>query len=29
MLMWGIVIGTTIGIFVGTLLMNPSRKRRA
>ena len=29
MLMWGLVIGTTVGIFVGTLMLNPSRKRRA
>lgn len=29
MLMWGLVFGTTIGIFVGTLLLNPSRKRKA
>lgn len=29
MLMWGLVFGTTIGIFVGTLLLNPTRKRKA
>ena len=29
MLMWGLVLGTTIGIFVGTLMLNPTRKRKA
>lgn len=29
MLMWGLVIGTTVGIFVGTLMLNPTRKRKA
>lgn len=29
MLMWGLVLGTTLGIFVGTLMLNPSRKRKA
>jgi hypothetical protein len=28
MLMWGLVLGTTVGIFVGTLLLNPNRKRK-
>ena len=27
MMLWGIVLGTTIGIFVGTLLINPPRKK--
>ncbi len=27
MLAWGIVFGTTVGIFIGTLLLNPSRKK--
>lgn len=27
MLLWGLVLGTTVGIFVGTLMLNPSRKR--
>lgn len=27
MLLWGIVLGATVGIFVGTLMLNPSRKR--
>jgi hypothetical protein len=27
MLAWGIVFGTTIGIFIGTLMLNPSKKR--
>ena len=27
MLLWGIVLGTTVGIFVGTLMLNPSRKK--
>lgn len=26
---WSVVIGTTIGIFAGTLLLNPKRKRGA
>ncbi len=25
---WIFVFGTTVGIFVGTLMLNPSRKRR-
>lgn len=29
MMLWGIVLGTTIGIFVGTLMLNPSRKKKA
>ncbi len=29
MMLWGIVLGTTIGIFVGTLLLNPGRKKKA
>ena len=29
MLIWGLILGTTVGIFVGTLMLNPSRKRRA
>jgi hypothetical protein len=29
MLIWGLILGTTVGIFVGTLLLNPSRKRRS
>lgn len=28
MLAWGVVIGTAVGIFVGTLLIKPSSKRR-
>ncbi len=27
MMVWGLILGTTIGIFVGTLMLNPSRKR--
>lgn len=27
MLLWGVVLGTTVGIFIGTLMLNPSRKR--
>lgn len=27
MLLWGIVMGTTVGIFIGTLMLNPSRKK--
>lgn len=27
MLAWGLVLGATVGIFVGTLLLKPSRKR--
>jgi hypothetical protein len=27
MLAWVVVTGVTVGIFVGTLLLNPSRKR--
>jgi len=26
---WLFVFGTTVGIFVGTLMLNPSRKRRS
>lgn len=26
-LLWGIVIGTTVGIFVGTLMLKPKRRR--
>jgi len=26
---WVFVFGTTVGIFVGTLMLNPSRKRRS
>ncbi len=26
---WLFVFGTTVGIFVGTLMLNPSRKKRA
>ncbi len=26
---WLFVFGTTVGIFVGTLALNPSRKRRS
>lgn len=29
MMLWGIVFGATVGIFVGTLLINPSRKKRS
>lgn len=29
MLAWGVVIGTTLGIFIGTLMLSPARKRRA
>lgn len=29
MLLWGLVVGTTVGIFVGTLLIKPPRKRRS
>lgn len=29
MLAWGIVFGLTVGIFVGTLMLNPSKKRGA
>jgi hypothetical protein len=26
---WVFVFGTTVGIFVGTLMLNPSRKKRS
>ncbi len=26
---WLLVFGTTVGIFVGTLMLNPSKKRRS
>lgn len=26
---WLFVFGTTVGIFVGTLMLNPSRKKRS
>jgi len=26
--MWGLAIGTTIGIFVGTLMLNPRKTKR-
>ena len=29
MLAWGIVVGLTVGIFIGTLALNPSKKRRS
>jgi len=29
MLAWGLVLGATLGIFVGTLMLNPSRKKKA
>lgn len=29
MLAWSIVVGLTVGIFVGTLALNPSKKRRS
>lgn len=29
MMFWGIVLGATVGIFVGTLMINPSRKKRS
>lgn len=28
MLLWGIVFGTAVGIFVGTLMIKPAGKRR-
>lgn len=27
MLLWGLVVGTTVGIFIGTLMLNPSKKK--
>ena len=29
MLVWGLIVGTTVGIFVGTLMLNPNPRRRS
>lgn len=28
LLLWGVVAGVTVGIFVGTLMLNPSKRSR-
>lgn len=29
MMLWGVVLGTAVGIFFGTTMLNPSRKKRS